>query len=296
MLTREELIGYVDKYLAALAARDASRLPAIASLRYTENGQDVALGNGLWTTATPPRAKGNYFTDAQTGQVGFFGVAHEGEKPLILGLRLKIDAGRIGEVESVISRPGGNVFNPDSVSARRPAYEEVLAPSGRRSRAELIAITHSYFNGIEHRDGSMILVHEECARIENGVITAKRPADAAALGGNAEMARRAQMGVAAQISAGIHGYITRVRDRRVLTVDEERGMTFGVYMFDHDGGDYIELRDGTRREMPAFARTPSTAMIWEAFKIEDGLITAVEAIGTVLPHGTKPGWAAGAAA
>ena len=297
MTTREELIAMVDAYFEALAARDAARLPLAAGFRLTENGEERKLGDGLWATSAPPRATGNYFTDTRTGQVGFFGVGYEGERPAIIGLRLKVDNARIAEAESVVSRPGSNLFNPQSVSARRPAYEEVLAPARRRSRAELVAITHSYFNGIEHRDGEMILVHDDCARIENGMITANRPADlpagqagAAALGGDPEMARRALMGVAAQISAGIHGYITRVRDRRVLAVDEERGMTFGVYMFDHDGGEYIELRDGTRREMPQFARTPSTAMIWEVFKIKDGLIVAVEAIGTVLPHGAKHGW------
>ncbi len=296
MTTREELIALVTTYLEALTARDLSRLPTTPTVRFTENGRELPLGEGLWETAGSPAGSGNYFTDVNAGQVGFFGVANEGDKALILGLRLKVEDGRIAEVESVVSRPRGDMFRPESVRVARPAYEEVLAPSQRRSRAELVAITHSYFNGIEHRDGSMILVHDDCARIENGTITANRPADAAALGGNPEMARMAQIGVAAQISAGIHGYISRVRDRRVLAVDEERGMTFGVYMFDHDGGESIELRDGTRRPMPEFARNPSTVMIWEVFKIKDGLITAVEAIGTTLPHGTKPGWATGVAA
>jgi len=48
--------------------------------------------------------------------------------------------------------------------------------------------------------------------------------------------------------------------------------------------------------MPAFARTPSTAMIWEAFKVRGGLIRHVEAIGRILPYGAKPGWPTGVGA
>lgn len=290
MSTREELIGFVDAYLEALAARDPARLPLAPCFRYTEKGQEVKPGEGLWQTATPPRATGNYFTDTQTGQAGFFGVGYEGGQPFILGLRLKVEEGRLSEAEAIFTRPGSNLFDPTTVSTRRPIYDEVLAPAERRSRAELVAITHSYFNGIDYRNGEMILVSEDCARIENGIITAKRPPDAPPLAGSPEMAQRAQMGVAEQISAGIHAYISRVRDRRIPVVDVERGTTFGIYWFDHDGGEEMVLPDGSRRPMPQFARTPSTAAIMEAFKIKNGLIVAVEAIGTVVAYGTKPGW------
>ena len=89
MTTRDELIAMVDAYLEALAARDAARLPLTAGFRLTENGEERKLGDGLWATSAPPRATGNYFTDTRTGQVGFFGVGYEGERPAIIGLRLK---------------------------------------------------------------------------------------------------------------------------------------------------------------------------------------------------------------
>jgi len=295
-IAREELLGCVEAYLAALAANEPSRAPVTASARFTENGEALKLSDGLWATVTGRDTGGHCFTDPSTGQVAFFGVLSESQSPIILGLRLRVEGGRASEVESMVARPGGALFRPESITGPRPAFEEVMAPSKRSSREELIAITHSYFDGIEQRDGGIIRVDKDCARVENGMVTANRPADAAPLGGNEQMARLGAMGVAEQISAGIHGYISRVRDRRVLVVDEERGMTFGVFMFDHDGGDFIELKDGTRREMPAFARTPSTAMIWEAFKVRGGLIRHVEAIGRILPYGAKPGWPTGVGA
>ncbi len=49
---RDGLIGHIDRYLAALAANDPSGLHVADGVRFTENGQTLALGNGLWATAT----------------------------------------------------------------------------------------------------------------------------------------------------------------------------------------------------------------------------------------------------
>jgi hypothetical protein len=42
------LEGFVDQYLAALVAQDPSRLPLAKNARYTENGQELKLGDGMW--------------------------------------------------------------------------------------------------------------------------------------------------------------------------------------------------------------------------------------------------------
>jgi hypothetical protein len=38
--------GFVDQYLAALMARDPSKLPLTETARYTENGQTLKLADG----------------------------------------------------------------------------------------------------------------------------------------------------------------------------------------------------------------------------------------------------------
>jgi hypothetical protein len=42
------LNGFIDRYLAALEARDPSRLPLTENARYTENCVTLKLGDGLW--------------------------------------------------------------------------------------------------------------------------------------------------------------------------------------------------------------------------------------------------------
>ena len=55
---RECLIGISEQYLDALAAKDPKRLTLVnASVKYTENGQRLLLGDGLWNSIT---ARGTY--------------------------------------------------------------------------------------------------------------------------------------------------------------------------------------------------------------------------------------------
>src|SRR5579863_9903511 len=44
------LNGFVDQYMAAVAAHDPSKLPTAAKVRYTENNVEMPLGEGLWQT------------------------------------------------------------------------------------------------------------------------------------------------------------------------------------------------------------------------------------------------------
>lgn len=44
------LTGFLDKYLAALAAHDPSQLPVAAHVKFTENTIPLKLGDALWGT------------------------------------------------------------------------------------------------------------------------------------------------------------------------------------------------------------------------------------------------------
>ena len=51
------LEGLVNQYLDALAAKDPQRLPLSADVKYTEQEQVMAVGDGFWKTVT---GRGNY--------------------------------------------------------------------------------------------------------------------------------------------------------------------------------------------------------------------------------------------
>lgn len=51
------LEGFANQYLAALVAHDPSKLPLAKNARYTENGQELKLADGMWG---PTVTLGNY--------------------------------------------------------------------------------------------------------------------------------------------------------------------------------------------------------------------------------------------
>src|SRR5581483_7788539 len=109
------LEGVMNQYLAALAAHDPKRLPVSSDVRYTENDQLMELGDGHWKTI---EGVGNYkhlFVDPEFGQVAIMGTMREGGTPILMSLRLRIQLGRITEIESMYFAPGGP--GPNNVPA-----------------------------------------------------------------------------------------------------------------------------------------------------------------------------------
>ena len=96
----------VNQYLAALVAHDPKRLPLSADVMYTENDQQMEVGDGFWKTA---EGLGNYkhiFADPEFGQVAFMGTMREAGAVLLMSLRLRIQLGRITEIESIYLQAG----------------------------------------------------------------------------------------------------------------------------------------------------------------------------------------------
>ena len=135
---RKCLERIVDEYLEAVVAHDPKRLPLSADVKYTENSQVVALGDGFWKTAQGIGNYKHYFADPEFGQVAFMGTMREADTLLLFSLRLRIELGRITEIESVYFRPGGG--GPALFPSRRAegAHEVIVnAPQPVSSLADL---------------------------------------------------------------------------------------------------------------------------------------------------------------
>ena len=99
------LNGFVDQYMAAVAAHDPSKLPTAANVRYTENNVEMKVGEGLWQTSDGWGSYKVYVDDPQTGQVGFLGVADEDTHLSCFAARLKIVNKKVTEIEVIVARP-----------------------------------------------------------------------------------------------------------------------------------------------------------------------------------------------
>jgi hypothetical protein len=283
----------VNQYLSAMVAHDASKAPLAKTLKFTENAVKLPPTEGLWFTSSGLGDFKFYVSDPQAGQVGFVGIVKEHDKPVLLALRLKVVNKQITEAESVVVRDLREQGLANLKTAP-PAFSEALAPSERVSRQELIRISNLYFDGIEKNDGDIVPWDKDCYRLENGFQTAspnpQKPPQfptGTDAGGPSPIPGGSTCG--GGLSSGMLKTIYNIRPRRTPVVDEERGITWGVYNFNHRGVLTVTLKDGTVRN--SYAPTPSSMPIAEIFKIRGGKIRDIVAVGTMVPYGMGDGWA-----
>jgi len=287
---RSCLEGMLDRYVDALVARQPARLQAAQAVVFTENGQRLELGDGLWHTVT---GRGDYalkLADVEGGQAVLMGTVREAGMPAILVVRLKVAQQRIAEIETLVIRNQMAAESLDAIGAPRSVWSQPVPPAERLPRAELVRIANMYFSGIERNDGKGAYpIADSCARLENGAVTAGDPA---AIPGYRPPTGRGgpRSGCRAQFESGVFHYVTRIRDRRFVMVDPERGLAFAFAFFDNGSGD---ARNGTLadgRKVVSGPAIPWTWQIAEVFKIEKGLIGPVESVLHPVPYGMGSGW------
>src|SRR3984885_3617287 len=133
------LVGFVDKYLAALLRHDPGKDLFAADARFTENAQPLPLGAALWQTASAgPQGYKLVIADPDNGSVGFYILMQENGNPIWLSGRLKVQAQRISELETAIVRKGVG-FGKFDRTAVSPLWNEVLKPAEHLPRDEFMA-------------------------------------------------------------------------------------------------------------------------------------------------------------
>jgi len=290
------LENLVDQYLAAVVAHTPSSLPVSADVTYTENDQRLDVGDGFWNTATGRGNYSHYFADPVTQQAAWMGTMREGRGLLLMALRLRVQLGRITEIETSFFRAGGggpnNIAAMDEMGAPESLWLEPIPPGRRSSRAQLIEIANAYFEGVERNDGlGFYPFTDDCHRIENGAPTTNVP-DSRPIspGGFNYMGS----GCREQLESGYLGIVTNVHQRRFPLVDEERGVVWAYTIFDMGGTvRSITLTTGEVADMSAFAGRASSIEVTEAFRIENNQIRRVEMIGSSVPYHFNSAWPGG---
>ncbi len=181
-----------------------------------------------------------------------------------------------------------------------PIWSQAIPPGEQMSRQALIEAADKYFWGLEKNDGKKdySFFEEGCVRLENGLQTTLnhtlRYGEGLGEPRNETselMASFAAMSARAQFEVGYFAFVDRIRDRRFPVVDVERGAVFSFAFFDHSGTIHrIPLADG--RVIEGGVREPFTWEIGEAFKVEGGKLTYVEAVMCRCPYGMRPNWPA----
>ena len=237
------LLGVMQSYLDALVAHEPSKLKVAASLKYTDNGVVAKLGDGLWKSATMLVKDARLdFADPSAGQVTTHTVINEGSAPVIYMARLKLVAGEITEIESMTVRRQGaanGFFDPAKLVPEK-VFLAPIEPQKRMTRDALNKVTELYLDYLEGKKRAQELPFDNgCKRYENGVVTASGVS-----------------GFNAQNFWSFH--VTR----RTLIIDEEAGITWGMYPFE---------------------QSATSLVVGEAFKIVEGKIMMIQAVMASMP-------------
>jgi hypothetical protein len=276
---RERLIAHMDDYKRALAQRNPGALRLAPHLRSTEDTQALPLGSGTWRTIRGWKGGGHYFVDEAAGQVEYWGLADEMGETAIVAVRLRIEGTTISEVETIVTRAGA-FFRPEALED--PAvdtFHRMLDPPERRSRADLVGAVDAYFDGIELSRGDIVPVADHCRRLVNGVVDSLDDPEHLIPG-----EEQRGLTVSEQIGGGHYAYIEALRGRRFPIVDQSRGLVVCHLVFDHPG-------DLARAAGDLPIKSPNSMVFTEAFKIVDGVIEEIWALGTApLPFGIGSGW------
>jgi len=279
---------HVDNFISAMLAHDPRNLPLARDVHFTENGQALRLGDGLWNTVSAPGKYKIYVADTESSQVGFFGTLYENGSPILIALRLKVDEQLISEAEMIVARPNRSLTGSETVAGDRlekvgkprPQFSQTVPEAERLSRADLTRIANSYFTGLANNTGrNLAPFWDSCVRWENGGPTTGRPKTGEGLD-------ILSMGCRAQVETAFFSFVTSIRNRRFPIIDRERGLALAFAFFEHTGAvRQIHLTNGQTIASPVTA--PLTYQISELFQIHGGKIDQIEAVIDTVPYGMK---------
>jgi hypothetical protein len=284
------LVAIIDGYLDAVAKGDAAAVPLEVGARVTENAAQIGVGQGvLWRAKVEPSTFKLYVADPLAGQVAVQTVPMIEGRPALVAIRLKVERRRITEIEQLLDRQ----IAPEAMEllhAPRPQLQRDVGAAERASRDGLLWAVHSYF-------GRIAAFADDCVRHENGYQTVnnKTPGRASPSPvippAGSPFSVLSMMTCAQQVSTKSFSFITQLRPRRVLILDEQKGLAAAFPLFVMDGTRRVDKPVGLDAPAQPGLGLLANMVTMETFGIRGGKIHEVEVFPFVtLPFGSGDGW------
>ena len=171
--TRDFLKSTLAAYFTALAAHSSAGLPLADSVKVTENGKTIMVGDGLWKTAGMVKYNKSAL-DTDGCNTATEAVVPEGSTDLPVALRLKFVAQKITEIETIAVRAGdykvsGSNYpsKPDAIimSDATIMWESPVPEAMRNTPKEMNAWMSKYFKAFP---AGVCNADTNCKRLENG--------------------------------------------------------------------------------------------------------------------------------
>ena len=308
----------IDRLLTAMIARDPSKAALASDVRYTENGQPLPIGEGLWRTLTGRGIPGDstavarpsysvYLAAADGGDPALFGSILETDIAGQVSLRVRQREGRITEIEALVVRQEiamlgkligtGTLFAPpqladfDGTRFRAPV-STLSAPVAADSRTPLAQLrdTATSFARAMYGESEPPPFADGCTARENGVVSALNTA-VAPLAGSKPPFHPFKLGCRQIVASGFFAKVGTLRTVRVLAADESQGLVLLSTVIDHAGdAATVTMGDGTTVPVPEAFRAPNSYYRALLLKVRDGRIEHVEAVTRPVFLGLDDGW------
>ena len=293
------LVEIMDGYMNAIFRHDPKAVPPMTvDVRMTENTGMMEVGEGLlWRSRVEPTSFKIYVADPVSGQVAQQARLKIGGQDALVAVRLKIDRGKIQEIEQLYDR-GIDAAAIPLLTTPVPVVTTDIPPAQRSSRDILMRAANSYFDALEGDNGAIGAFADDCVRHENGYQTVNNPPPGGRMmpapmipdpntEQGKEQLRFSMLTCKQQIDTKIFAYMKHIRPRRALIIDEQKGLVATFPLFVHDG-----TSRGAAPDAPPGMLQNLVTM--ETFAIRGGRIHHVEAFPFVtLPYGLGNGWTAG---
>jgi hypothetical protein len=264
----------------------------------TENTGEMTVGEGvLWRNKVEPTSFKIYVADPIAGQVAQQARLKIAGRDALVAVRLKVDRGKIQEIEQLYAQDVNAAAIP-LLTTPQPILTTDVPAAERTSRDILYRAANSYFDALEGDNGKIGGFADDCVRHENGYRTVNNPPPGGRMmpapfiptadtEQGREMLKFSMLTCAQQIDTKIFAYMKRIRPRRALIIDEQKGLVATFPLFVHDG----TSRNAKPGAPPGMLQNLVTM---ETFGIRGGLIRHVEAFPFVTqPYGLGNGWTIG---
>jgi hypothetical protein len=285
--------GVLNSVLDAMVRNGSSisSLPLSESVRYSENGQFIKIGDGLWGTlqhvslpSTAPYAV--TYADPENGVAGYWGSTKEQSTPGVLALRVQVDDGKITEIEAVSVRAESNDVRGGTATLMRPSLPVEWAGEDTGPLSQLFksnatgrrapipeSLVEQYFDAMEQHSvtASPGLFAPSCRRRDNLH--------------NSNVSCAAQVQGHGASPNGLFNTTSSIRDRRILVSDAAKGVAMAVAMVD-----YTAIRPTCGGSLDIAQRVPSTYMVLQLMKVQNGTMAGVEGMVKWMPLGYTSGW------
>ena len=175
--TRDSLKAMIANYFKAVQAHDMSALPTAASLRITENGQEIKLGDGFIKSGGAVQLERDLIDTERCGTVteAVTDETIDGAQTLaIVAVRLKVEQGKLTEIETLVTREAEEkrFYNPKALLETKDQDWTTPLPAGKRPTREYMNEgANKYFDAFSNTPPADPPFATPCHRWEGGTHT-----------------------------------------------------------------------------------------------------------------------------